>query len=73
MAQSVEHVIGNDEVISSILITSSTTNPRNFLKKASRAFCFYFALLCSKLKASVEPFLKSLAHLLILLGRDVCN
>ena len=24
MAQSVEHVIGNDEVISSILITSST-------------------------------------------------
>ena len=26
MAQSVEHVIGNDEVISSILITSSKTN-----------------------------------------------
>ncbi len=26
MAQSVEHVIGNDEVISSILITSSTKN-----------------------------------------------
>ena len=30
MAQSVEHVIGNDEVISSILITSSK-NPRIFL------------------------------------------
>ena len=30
MAQSVEHVIGNDEVISSILITSSK-NPRFFL------------------------------------------
>ena len=29
MAQSVEHVIGNDEVISSILITSSTKQPRN--------------------------------------------
>ncbi len=27
MAQSVEHVIGNDEVISSILITSSTKTP----------------------------------------------
>ena len=33
MAQSVEHVIGNDEVISSILITSS--------KKASRKTCFF--------------------------------
>ena len=31
MAQSVEHVIGNDEVISSILITSSKTV--NFLAK----------------------------------------
>ena len=30
MAQSVEHVIGNDEVISSILITSSK-NPENFV------------------------------------------
>ena len=27
MAQSVEHVIGNDEVISSILITSSMRSP----------------------------------------------
>ena len=27
MAQSVEHVIGNDEVISSILITSSRLTP----------------------------------------------
>ena len=27
MAQSVEHVIGNDEVISSILITSSNKTP----------------------------------------------
>ena len=31
MAQSVEHVIGNDEVISSILITSSKENPRKTL------------------------------------------
>ncbi len=30
MAQSVEHVIGNDEVISSILITSSKEAPDNF-------------------------------------------
>ena len=29
MAQSVEHVIGNDEVISSILITSSKVLKRN--------------------------------------------
>ena len=29
MAQSVEHVIGNDEVISSILITSSKSLKRN--------------------------------------------
>ncbi len=28
MAQSVEHVIGNDEVISSILITSSKAIPK---------------------------------------------
>ena len=34
MAQSVEHVIGNDEVISSILITSS--------KKALLMKCFLF-------------------------------
>ena len=36
MAQSVEHVIGNDEVISSILITSS--------KKKSRVSGFFFVL-----------------------------
>ena len=34
MAQSVEHVIGNDEVISSILITSSN--------KATQTGCFIF-------------------------------
>ena len=34
MAQSVEHVIGNDEVISSILITSSN--------KATQSGCFIF-------------------------------
>ena len=38
MAQSVEHVIGNDEVISSILITSS--NPRTL----SSDFSFYILL-----------------------------
>ena len=37
MAQSVEHVIGNDEVISSNLITSS--------KKALRMQCFFDAIL----------------------------
>ena len=31
MAQSVEHVIGNDEVISSILITSSKTQSQSGL------------------------------------------
>ena len=36
MAQSVEHVIGNDEVISSILITSSN--------KATQTGCFIFYL-----------------------------
>ena len=36
MAQSVEHVIGNDEVISSILITSS--NPE---RKRVRDFAFF--------------------------------
>ena len=41
MAQSVEHVIGNDEVISSILITSSK-NPT----QSGWIFCFY--LLCFK-------------------------
>ena len=35
MAQSVEHVIGNDEVISSILITSS--------RKATQSGCFSFS------------------------------
>ena len=34
MAQSVEHVIGNDEVISSILITSSK-------KHVAKAACFF--------------------------------
>ena len=37
MAQSVEHVIGNDEVISSILITSSN--------KATQSGCFIFFVL----------------------------
>ena len=36
MAQSVEHVIGNDEVISSILITSS--NPRTLSSDFSFSF-----------------------------------
>ena len=35
MAQSVEHVIGNDEVISSILITSSK-------KQATQKGCLFF-------------------------------
>ena len=38
MAQSVEHVIGNDEVISSILITSS--------KKALAFASAFFVLFC---------------------------
>ena len=38
MAQSVEHVIGNDEVISSILITSS--------KKALAQASAFFVLFC---------------------------
>ncbi len=38
MAQSVEHVIGNDEVISSILITSS----KNSVAKATEFFCACF-------------------------------
>ena len=38
MAQSVEHVIGNDEVISSILITSSKKQPNRV------AFSFYYSL-----------------------------
>ncbi len=37
MAQSVEHVIGNDEVISSILITSS----KKGLPQGSPFFAFY--------------------------------
>ena len=37
MAQSVEHVIGNDEVISSILITSSKSRGQ-----PSSGFCFEF-------------------------------
>ena len=43
MAQSVEHVIGNDEVISSILITSSN--------KATQTGCFIFYLdtLCHRM------------------------
>ena len=40
MAQSVEHVIGNDEVISSILITSS--------KKAKRISVLPFLILWTK-------------------------
>ena len=38
MAQSVEHVIGNDEVISSILITSSKSGSQKRF-----AFCFIFS------------------------------
>ena len=38
MAQSVEHVIGNDEVISSILITSS----KKVAHASERLFFFYF-------------------------------
>ena len=54
MAQSVEHVIGNDEVISSILITSSIPLIQTgegfcyIIKSYAReniAFCFYFSKL----------------------------
>ena len=38
MAQSVEHVIGNDEVISSILITSSK---KTFSDKVREGFYFF--------------------------------
>ena len=54
MAQSVEHVIGNDEVISSILITSS--------KKKSRASGFFF-LYSSLFSFHSSLFSKSTARL----------
>ena len=45
MAQSVEHVIGNDEVISSILITSSKSP-----LQSQRAFCvFTSTLVCHQI------------------------
>ena len=37
MAQSVEHVIGNDEVISSILITSSNKKAHGYVRVL---FCY---------------------------------
>ena|GEM_PF-3595976 len=47
MAQSVEHVIGNDEVISSILITSSKNSEnfcsRNFFVSKPKAQAFGLA------------------------------
>ena len=46
MAQSVEHVIGNDEVISSILITSSR---KKRICKADALFSTKFALRASEI------------------------
>ena len=54
MAQSVEHVIGNDEVISSILITSSKAPTQ-----MRRCFCVYMFLYSAPcLLAEVFSFLK---------------
>ena len=47
MAQSVEHVIGNDEVISSILITSS--------KRKARTSSVLFLLVLNKMKKNCTP------------------
>ena len=41
MAQSVEHVIGNDEVISSILITSSKKSFKISVEIFEWLFCFH--------------------------------
>ena len=41
MAQSVEHVIGNDEVISSILITSSKSSVANATELFRFCYCFF--------------------------------
>ena len=55
MAQSVEHVIGNDEVISSILITSSIENPRKTLwYKDLRGFLCLPKMTCFVLKIALN-------------------
>ncbi len=61
MAQSVEHVIGNDEVISSILITSSKSNPIGLL--------FLFICYVNE-KTALCPFEHSAVFSLILLSAD---
>ena len=48
MAQSVEHVIGNDEVISSILITSSKTV--NFVRNLPFLFFLFVGYDCGRSK-----------------------
>ena len=40
MAQSVEHILGKDEVTSSILVSSSTKNPGTIL--GSWIFCYLY-------------------------------
>ena len=68
MAQSVEHVIGNDEVISSILITSSK-DPHNFV----RIFCFSApTLLRSVLYIFDKKAMKVCRYLFIAKAVDIC-
>lgn len=65
MAQSVEHVIGNDEVISSILITSS--------KKATHSgcfFCFLYKKVGRQFALNCLPYVFNLRFYLRLFLRD---
>ena len=59
MAQSVEHVIGNDEVISSILITSSKKDLNSFRS----FFVFYFKIFR---QCSQPPQLSALPYFFII-------
>ena len=61
MAQSVEHVIGNDEVISSILITSS----KNDLNGSSGLFSFYFSFFFKAFKVIYIPKSKTIVPMSI--------
>ena len=52
MAQSVEHVIGNDEVISSILISSSRKS-----KLSACFFFFVFVFLCERKSKDIYSYI----------------
>ena len=71
VAQSVEHILGKDEVTSSNLVISSTSNPLK--RNALRGFCYaHFAMKQNGLPSFGLPLSTNQSILLALYGRGAC-